>query len=125
MEAIMSNTSPGKPLRLALIGFGTVGQGFAEVLQSKAESLAAENDFRASIVAVSDLIKGAVYHPEGLDTAALLDAAGDLSRYPDSPGLVHGMDAVQTINQSNADVVIEVSYTDLTTGEPALSHVRA
>src|SRR6476660_5484607 len=123
MEAIMSNTSPGKSLRLALIGFGTVGQGFAEILQSQAESLTAEHGFRASIVAVSDLLKGAVYHPDGLDIAALLGTAADLAHYPDSAGLVRGLDAVQTINQSNCDVVIEVSYTDLKTGEPALSHV--
>src|SRR5262245_59431552 len=122
---MMSNVSPGKSLRLALIGFGTVGQGFAEVLHSQAESLAAEHGFRASIVAISDLLKGAVYHPDGLDMAGLRDAAADLSRYPDSPGLARGLDAIQTINQSNADVVIEVSYTDLKTGEPALSHVRA
>ncbi len=121
----MSNASPGRSLKLALIGFGTVGQGFAEILHSHADSLAAEQGFRASIVAVSDLLKGAVYRPDGLDIAALLDAARDLSHYPDQPGLVRGLDALQTINQSNADVVIEVSYTDLKTGEPALSHVRA
>jgi homoserine dehydrogenase len=120
----MSNASAGKPLRLALIGFGTVGQGFAEILQAQSEALAVEQGFRASIVAVSDLLKGAVYHPDGLDTAALLAVAPDLSRYPDQPGLVRGLDAVQTITQSNADAVIEVSYTDLKTGEPALTHVR-
>ncbi|MCC7450800.1 MAG: homoserine dehydrogenase [Anaerolineae bacterium] len=114
-------------LRLALIGFGTVGQGFAEILQASAESLAAQQGVRLSIVAVSDLIKGAVYHPDGLDVAALLNAgkSGSLSAYPDQPGLVRGQDSLATIRQSNADVVVEVSYTDLKTGEPAISHVKA
>jgi homoserine dehydrogenase len=114
-------------LRLALIGFGTVGQGLAEILQSNAATLAAQHNFRATIVAVSDLLKGAVYHPDGLDIAALLAAgrAGKLAHYPEQPGLVRGLDALATIQQSNADTIIEVSYTDLTTGEPALSHVRA
>ncbi len=121
----MSDFSPGKTLKLALIGFGTVGQGFAEILQSQAHSLATQHGLRTAVVAVSDLLKGSVYHPDGLDIGALLTASQDLSGYPDQPGLVRGLDAIQTINQSNADVVIEVSYTDLKTGEPALSHVRA
>lgn len=116
-----------KMLRLALIGFGTVGQGLAEILHSNAEALAQQNDFRAAIVAVSDLMKGSVYCPYGLDIGLLLEAGrnGDLSSYPDQPGLIRSLDALTTIKQSNADCVIEVSYTDLRTGEPALSHVKA
>jgi homoserine dehydrogenase len=115
------------PLKLALVGFGTVGQGLAEILQANGEALASQQGFRAVIVAVSDLLKGAVYHPDGLDIAALLDAcrAGNLSRYPEQRGMVRGLDAIQTIRQSNADAVVEVSYTDLKTGEPAISHVKA
>jgi homoserine dehydrogenase len=116
-----------KTLRLALVGFGTVGQGLAEILQSNAEALTEQNDFSAAIVAISDLMKGAVYNPYGLDIGLLLEAGrnGDLSGYPDQPGLMRGLDALTTIKQSNADCVIEVSYTDLRTGEPALSHVKA
>jgi homoserine dehydrogenase len=113
--------------RLALIGFGTVGQGLAEVLQSNGAALAASHSFQAIIVAVSDLQKGAVYHPDGLDLAALLEAGrqGDLARYADRPGLVRGLDSLATIRQTIADTLIEVSYTDLKTGEPAFSHIRA
>src|SRR5436309_16004137 len=108
-----------KSLRLALIGFGTVGQGLAEILRADAEKLATQSGFAATIVAVSDLLKGSVYHPDGLDIGKLLDAArgGNLSAYPDQLGLVRGLDALATIAQSNADTVIEVSYTDLKTGE--------
>lgn len=114
-------------LTLAFIGFGTVGQGTAAILLEKAEQLRKDYGFEARVVAVSDLLKGALYHPNGLDLAALLSAArsGSLSAYPDAPGLVRGLDAGATIAQTNADVIIEVSYTDLRTGEPALTHCRA
>jgi homoserine dehydrogenase len=123
----MKSSLNGRPLRLALIGFGTVGQGLAEILQTGAESLAAQHGFRASIVAVADLVKGSLYQPDGLDMAALLDAArqGSLTAYPDQPQLARGYDSLKTIRDTNADVIIEVSYTDLKTGEPAISHVRA
>jgi homoserine dehydrogenase len=35
------------------------------------------------------------------------------------------MDALNTITQSNADVIVEASYTDIETGEPAYSHFKA
>src|SRR5260370_33765727 len=83
-----------KSLRLALIGFGTVGQGLAEILRTDAEKLATQNGFAATIVAVSDLLKGSVYHPDGLDIGKLLDAArgGKLWAYHDQPGLERGLD---------------------------------
>jgi homoserine dehydrogenase len=116
----------GKVWRLALLGFGTVGQGVAELIESHAASLHKQYGFRAQIVAVSDLVKGAVYHPDGLDIPALLEAGrnGNLAQYPDYPGLMRGLNAISTIQGSNADVVVEMTYTDLKTGQPALNHVR-
>jgi homoserine dehydrogenase len=116
-----------KKLRLALIGFGTVGQGLAEILWADRETLAAQQGVEFEIVAVSDLLKGTLFNPNGLNLADLLEAArtGSLAAYPNSRGLERSLDSLATITQSNADVVIEVSYTDLKTGEPALSHVKA
>lgn len=116
------------PHKLALIGFGTVGQGLAEILRDKGDFLRNSLGFEAQIVAVSDLLKGAVYHPDGLDVAGLLEvvqATGKLDDYPDSPGLERGWDSFKTIRQSNADSIVEVSYTDIKTGQPAIDHCRA
>ena len=52
--------------RIALIGFGTVGKGLCEILLSKKEYLKSKYGFEASIVAISDVLKGAVYCKEGL-----------------------------------------------------------
>jgi homoserine dehydrogenase len=115
------------PHKLAFIGFGTVGQGLAEILYNKADELRAQYGFEASVVAVSDSLKGAVYHPGGLDIGALLAAirqTGSLDDYPDASGLIRGWDSLTTIQNGNADVVVEVAWTDIKTGEPAISHIR-
>ncbi len=54
-----------------------------------------------------------------LDT---INESGNLNNYPNPVEV--GWDSIKTISQSNADVIIEVSWTDLTTGEPAISHVK-
>lgn len=113
--------------RLAFIGFGTVGQGTAEILHGRAAELLRDYGFEARVVAVSDVQKGTLYDPNGLDLAALLTAArtGSLAVYPDAPDLQRSLDSLATIGETNADTIIEVSYTDLKTGQPALSHCRA
>lgn len=114
--------------KIALIGFGTVGQGLAEILHTKTTHLRDKLGFEAQIVAISDLLKGSLYHPDGLDIPQLLEtvtATGNLENYPDAPGLVRGWDSLQTIRQSNAQTIVEVSYTDIKTGQPAIDHCRA
>ncbi|MDR6224099.1 homoserine dehydrogenase [Desmospora profundinema] len=114
--------------RLALIGFGTVGQALTEILQDKKEELLMGEGLDVQITAVADPIKGCLYHPEGLDTGELLrqvEERGNLDQYPDSPGLERGWDSFRTIRESNADTVIEVSYTDGKTGQPAIDHCKA
>jgi len=110
--------------RLAFIGFGVVGQGLAEILLDKKDELSEKYGYEYSIVAVSDFKKGAAFKEDGLDVAKLLELAkaDKLSEYPDAQT---GMDALETIRKSNADVVVEVTYTNIETGEPAYDHFKA
>jgi homoserine dehydrogenase len=116
-----------KTQKLALIGFGTVGQGLCEILLEKSEQLAETYGFDWEVVAVSDMLKGSAYHPEGLDVKKLLslaEAGTSLDQY-DGDGVETGWDALKTIRESNADIVCELSYTDIKTGQPATDHCRA
>ena len=110
--------------KLAFIGFGVVGQGLAEILLEKKKELRNEYGFEYSIVAVSDFKKGSALLAEGLDVAKLLELAGK-DEISDYPGAETGLDALQTIEKSGADIIVEVSYTDIETGEPAYSHFKA
>ncbi len=70
---------------LALIGFGNVGQGLAEILSKKASLLREKFDADVRIVAVCDLYKGSIADAGGLDPQALLDHLsdkGDLIVFP-------------------------------------------
>ena len=111
--------------RLALIGFGNVGQGFARILVERGEWLRDRFGLDPRIVAVSDFVKGSVYDPGGLDPEALLEAGlvADGLAAVDAPH--HGWDVLTTIRDAEADTVVELTYTDLETGEPAITHVRA
>jgi homoserine dehydrogenase len=110
--------------KIAIIGFGVVGQGLAEILVRHAARLREQHGYECTVVAVSDFVKGSAFDPKGLDLAKVLELAksNDISRYP---GAQTGWVALDTIKRSNADVVVEVTFTNIKTAEPAYSHFRA
>ena len=115
--------------KLALIGFGTVGRGLVEILREKRELLLEEFGFGARVVAVSDVYHGSCFDADGLDLGRVLELVasrgaepGALSAYSDQ---ACDWDSLETIRNSGADTVVEVTVTNIETGEPAVSHCRA
>ncbi len=112
--------------KIAMIGFGNVGQGLAEILIRKKAELKRKQGYDFKVVAVCDFKLGSVYDPEGLDLKRLvkiLQSKGSLEAYSGAK-VVRGWDALTTIRESNADVVVELAFTDLETGQPAIKHCQ-
>lgn len=110
--------------RLAIIGFGNVGQGLAQIIHERGEALAARFGLRLQIVAVCDLLKGSLYDPAGIDAGQLLASINDTGDLRGIAAAHSRWDALETIQQAEAEAVVELSYTDLESGEPAFSHVK-
>ncbi len=111
--------------KLAFIGFGTVGQGLTEILLEKKKMLSEKYDFHYTIVAISDIMKGAVYDKNGLNMVKILDLVKSGKKLDKYPSGIKGMDSLTTIRDTNADTIVEVTFTDVKTGEPALTHIKA
>lgn len=114
-------------MKLALIGFGVVGQGLAEVLRDRAEALQKDYGFHAMVTAVATQRRGSLFHPQGLDVQALLDAVtqGHLDHYPEAPGLQRNWNALQLLRESGADVMVEATHSNFKDAQPALGHCHA
>jgi homoserine dehydrogenase len=110
--------------RLALIGFGTVGQGFVEILRDRNVQLTEQFGVNYRITGVSDARLGSIHDPAGFEPETLLDAVRNGGGLESIPAVDQGWDAMQMAEESAADVVVELSFTDLETGEPATTHVR-
>ena len=110
-------------MRLLFIGFGTVVQGLSELILKKETELKQEYGLDLKVVGIADMLKGSVYAPEGIDLKKALEAVknGDLKQLPNQ----FDGDALAMINVADADMMVEATYTDIKTGEPATSHIRA
>ncbi|TLS36154.1 homoserine dehydrogenase [Pseudalkalibacillus caeni] len=114
--------------RLAFIGFGGVGQGLADILIKQEDTLSQQYGFETKVVAITDMMKGSVYQPDGLDLKKAVEvvrSTGSLDDYPEEPGLIRDLDSMETIKKTNADTIIEVTFTDVKTGQPAIDHCKA
>ncbi|MFW3145317.1 MAG: homoserine dehydrogenase [Thermoplasmatota archaeon] len=111
-------------MKIAFAGFGVVGRGLSDLLLEKREDLSSQYGLEWEVVAVSDMLKGSVMDPSGLDLAALLKLAdeGKSLELIDAP--IKGFNVLEMIERSGADVLVEVTYTDIRTGEPATAHIK-
>ncbi len=110
--------------KLAFIGFGTVGQGLTEILLDKKEMLLEKYGFSFDVVAISDIMKGSVYDKNGLNLKKILKLVNSGKKLDEYPLGVKGLDSLATITDTNANTIVEVTFTDVKTGEPALTHIK-
>ncbi|MFZ0627543.1 MAG: homoserine dehydrogenase [Acidimicrobiia bacterium] len=104
--------------RVAIAGFGNVGQAVTRLIAEGHPSTEG-----IVLVAVSDPRFGTVVTQDHLDPETLLRAA-DGDGFAELPGYMADADVLDAIAAVDADTLIELTFTDLVTGEPATTHIR-
>lgn len=112
-------------MRIVLVGFGVVGRSFAELIENASRKLELDYGLRPKIVGIADQ-KGTAISDRGIDLGKALESKkrrGDLGELGDEVYRPGGK-GVDLIREADAEVVIESTPTELTKGEPGLSHVK-
>lgn len=104
--------------RIAMAGFGNVGQALARLMADGHPSVEG-----VVITGVSDPRFGTVASAEAIDPALLLARATD-GGFEDLPGHMDDAGVLGMIEKVHAETLVELTFTDLETGEPATTHVR-
>ena len=110
-----------RPLRLALFGFGTVGQWLAEVLHTQRAWLEQEYGLVVSLIAVATAHHGMISRDDGLDIPTLLDLVATRQPLTAHPAVTHWADVLEGLQATSADVLAEAT---LRNAEPGLSYIR-
>jgi homoserine dehydrogenase len=97
-------------MKIAILGFGSVGQGIAEAIRSK--------NLGILITAIADSRSG-VINPQGVDIAEVLERKQRTGICGDP-----GISSIDIINKADYDVLVEVTPTNAETGEPALGYIK-
>jgi len=117
-------SSEVRETRVLLVGFGVVSRSFAEIVEAEAAKLSEVYGLRPRIVGIADS-KGVASSPDGLDLGKAIaskKASGTLAGLGGT--YTEGMSALEAVREIDCEVVVEATPSELTTGEPGLSHVR-
>lgn len=110
-------------MRIAIIGFGNLGKALCNAFVQKSDFLRRTHGLIPRVVAAVDEF-GAAADEKGLNLVKLLKAAessGTVARYE---GGKRGKLAFKVIEEVDADVVFELTPTNIETGEPGISHIK-
>jgi homoserine dehydrogenase len=106
-------------LKIVISGFGTVGQGVAEVLERKQDFI--KRRFHRQVLIVAAFDSRSLAHDDGgLDPQLLLERKS-------SSGMVGGprpSDMCRFLRETEFDVLVEVSPTNIETGGDGLLFIR-
>ena len=103
-----------REIRIFLAGFGTVGKGFAELLERKQELFRA-NGIAPRIIAISNS-RGTVINSKGI--GLVNGKLEDQGKWIEDNG-------TKLIKESEADLLVEATPTNVDHGEPGLENIRA
>ena len=112
-------------MRLLFVGFGTVAQGLSELLLEKRAELASRYGFDWQVTGIADMLKGSAHNGHGLDLERIMVMVAGGQSISDYPDGGCDWDAPQMVERADADAMLEVTYTDITTGQPATDHIRS
>lgn len=110
--------------RLALVGFGNVGQALALLLEKKQQVLQKDFGFSTRITGITTGRHGMVIQPEGVDIHAAIQvvrAGGNLTALAGTTPQLSILEFIRTVP---ADVLFENSPVNHHSGQPALDHLR-
>jgi homoserine dehydrogenase len=114
-----------KPLRLALLGFGTVSQWLAQALQTQHAWLQQEYGLVVTIISVATARSGLIYRGDGLDIPTLLHLAATQQSLSTHPEVTHWTNILEGLQATGGDVLVEATGATLRNEEPGMSYIRA
>ncbi len=100
-------------IRIALIGYGNVGQAFARMLLRKEDYIKETFGLEPVITSISTGRRGGIIRSAGIDTGNLTDNMFDKD-----------LKALDVIDFGEYDIMCELTPINIMTGQPATDHIR-
>ncbi len=111
-----------KSINLCLVGFGNASRAFCKILLDHHESVKNMTGYDVKVTAISTKSKGSFISKEGINLKNAIMSMEKSNRIHETKSL--DIDTYTLIEQSGADVMIEMSALSITDGQPAISHIE-
>ena len=112
-----------RQVRVTMVGVGFVGRAFLQLMDAKADVLRECHGLELLLTGASDS-SGVALNSDGIDPRALYAHKASGLGVAAYPGGATGLTALDMTGMVKADVLLEASPVNLTTGQPGLDCVR-
>ena len=110
--------------KLALLGFGNVGQAFAHLLMRKQHVCESQFGITFRVTGIATSRHGAAIDPEGIDLERAFTLLARHASLNELSAASLPQDAMDFINRCEADVLFENTPVNYASGQPAVDHLR-
>jgi len=112
-------------IKIAILGFGNVGQAFAKLLLEKHEEILNNLGSEVQVVAISTGSRGSLVNESGIDIKKACADIENLHKFDEKSGDFSKLNSMDIANSVNYDVLIELTPLKIFSGQPAIDHIAA
>lgn len=113
-----------KVIKVAMLGFGSVGQSFARLLVEKEKDLKEQYDTEVRVVAITTKTRGIVVDAWGIDVEQALNLIQDKQVFPLSTQSRIHKNSLDVASNVDYDVLVEMTPLEYASGRKATEHVK-
>jgi len=113
-----------KELKIAIVGFGEIGQAFAQVLLDKGEEVKKRFDTRLSVVCIATRSRGNVVDAWGIDLHKALDNMKEKGSLEGVMGYETRRTPMELIQSVEYDIMVELTPMELTMSEASYGYLK-
>ncbi len=113
-----------RQVRIALLGFGNVGQAFARLLEQKKEVLSKDYDISFCITGIATARHGMAIQPLGIDVGRALQVISSGGNFSTLSATPLPDDPKNFIRSCQAEVLFENTPVNYVDGQPAVDYLR-
>ena len=114
-----------KTIKVAMLGFGNVGQSFANLLLEKEQEMKEKFDTEVRVVAITTKTRGIMVDAWGIDLEYALNLIEGKKTFPASSQPRIQKTALDVAESMEYDVLIEMTPLEYASGRVATDHVKA
>lgn len=114
-----------KDLKVAIVGFGEIGQAFAQLLIDKGEAIKKRFDTRISVVCIATRSKGNVVDAWGIDLHKALDNLKEKGTLEGVLGYETNRTPMELLESVQYDIMVELTPMELNRSEVSYGYIKA
>lgn len=114
-----------KEIKIALLGFGNVGQAFAKLLTEKQEEIISKFNTKIMVTAISTKSKGCLINEKGIDLLGALHDLEKFNHFDRNKSDYKEMSSMDVAKGIDYDILFELTPLQIFSGQPAIGHIKS